>query len=217
MSNEREGNLGEVIDRRVQVYGDPVETFARIAQVWSGILGHEVNATDVPLCLIGMKIVRTTQAPDYSDNSDDIEGYLDIFRQLVGEDMIQARSVNEYIEKKWSAQSRPLVDRDECRHWGKHLQQSDHTEAECPVSGIAASNADQSRFYAENDRTKDAGPDEDEPIPYQLSEDERAQHLRRADTVMDASDVERCIKYGQHMSTARHTAAECPGSRPGAV
>lgn len=90
----------EVVDGRTSVYGDPTETFCRIAQVWSGILGHTVNPTDVPLCLMGMKIIRTTQAPNYSDNSDDIEGYLDIFRKLVGEDMIHARSVAEYLEKR---------------------------------------------------------------------------------------------------------------------
>ena len=100
--NDRSDVTTEVIDQRVQVYGDPTETFVRIAQVWSGVLGVEVNPTDVPLCLIGMKIVRTTEAPDYSDNSDDIEGYLDIFRQLVGEDMIHARSVAEYVRLKQS-------------------------------------------------------------------------------------------------------------------
>lgn len=92
--------VSEVIDGRNSVYGEPVETFARIAQVWSGILGHTINATDVPLCLIGLKIIRTVEAPDYSDNSDDIEGYLDIFRKIVGDDMIHARSVKEYLEKR---------------------------------------------------------------------------------------------------------------------
>jgi hypothetical protein len=100
---ERVGNLGEVIDRRVQVYGDPTQTFIRIAQVWSGILGHEVQPVEVPLLMAGMKMVRTQVMPDYSDNSDDIDGYMDIFRQLVGEDMIHARTVNEFIEKKWGA------------------------------------------------------------------------------------------------------------------
>jgi hypothetical protein len=103
MMGSRSENLSEVIDHRVQVYGSPTATFPQIAEVWSGILGHQVNATDVPLMLIGMKLVRTAQAPDYSDNSDDIEGYLDIFRQLVGGDMIAARSVNEYIEKKFGS------------------------------------------------------------------------------------------------------------------
>lgn len=95
--------VGEVIDGRVGVYGDPKETFIRIAQVWTGILGHHVNPTDVPLLLLGMKAVRTQVTPDYSDNSDDIDGYLDIFRTLVGEDMVKARTVSEYLELKGQA------------------------------------------------------------------------------------------------------------------
>ena len=90
----------EVIDGRVSVYGDPTKTFERIAQVWTGILGHPVLVTDVPLMLMGMKIVRTQVTPEYSDNSDDIEGYLDIFRKVVGGDMVHARSVDEYLEKR---------------------------------------------------------------------------------------------------------------------
>src|SRR5690606_15017237 len=46
-STERSATLNHVIDYRVQVYGDPVETFVNIAKVWSGILGTEVNPTDV--------------------------------------------------------------------------------------------------------------------------------------------------------------------------
>lgn len=100
-NGHRDGTVGELIDRRRQVYGEPTETFPRIAQVWSGISGHEISALDVPLMLIGLKAVRTQVAPDYSDNSDDIEGFLDIFRELVGEDMVKARLVSEYIEKKF--------------------------------------------------------------------------------------------------------------------
>lgn len=93
--------VDELIDRRKQVYGQPTETFPRIAQVWSGISGHPISALDVPLMLIGLKAVRTQVTPDYSDNSDDIEGFLAIFRELVGEDMVKARLVSEYIEKKF--------------------------------------------------------------------------------------------------------------------
>lgn len=103
MSEEREGNLGEVIDRRVQVYGNPVQSFADIAMNWSSIVGHEIQPWQVPVMMIGMKSVRMRTSPDYSDHSDDIEGYLDIFRQIIGDDMIIARSVTEYIEKKWPA------------------------------------------------------------------------------------------------------------------
>jgi len=103
----RNDNLAEVIDLRVQVYGDQTITFPQIALVWSGILGIDVKPTDVPLMLIGMKLVRAAQAPDYSDNSDDVEGYLDIFRKVVDNEtgMVHARSVNEYIEKKLAQRS----------------------------------------------------------------------------------------------------------------
>lgn len=100
-NGNRDGNLGEVIDRRIQVYGEPTETFPRIAQVWSGIKGVEFSAYEVPLMLMGLKLVRTQVTPDYSDNSDDVEGFLDIFRRLIGEDMVKARLVSEYIEKKF--------------------------------------------------------------------------------------------------------------------
>ena len=97
---ERNETLTEVIDGRRGVYGEPRENFGRVAQVWSGIAGAEITAEMVPLMLIGYKAVRAAITPDYSDNSDDIEGYLDIFREIVGEDMIHARSVSEYLAKR---------------------------------------------------------------------------------------------------------------------
>lgn len=92
--------VNEVIDGRRGVYGQPTDTFARAAQMISGLLGHEVHAWQVPLILITIKLVRTNQCPDYSDNSDDIEGYLAIFREIIGPDMVHARSVSEYLELK---------------------------------------------------------------------------------------------------------------------
>ncbi len=102
---ERAGTLGEVIDRRVQVYGNPVHGFAEIAELWTTYLGFPVQAHQVPIMMILLKIQRSKTSPDYSDHSDDIEGYLDIFRQVIGEDMIEAKSVNEYIAKKWPGEA----------------------------------------------------------------------------------------------------------------
>lgn len=93
----RDGNVGELIDGRVDVYGDPVKVFTRHAQVWSGILGTEVQPWQVALCMMGYKLVRTSVTPDYSDNSDDIDGYKDIFTSLIGEDMVHARDTATYL------------------------------------------------------------------------------------------------------------------------
>ena len=96
--SEKTATVEDVIDGRREVYGDPKTTFPRVAEVWSGILGTEVRPDQVPLLLMGYKLVRASDCPTYSDNSDDVEGYLDIFRTVVGEDMIHARTVSEYLE-----------------------------------------------------------------------------------------------------------------------
>ena len=98
--SETSNTVNEVVDGHRDVYGDPIDTFARMAQMVSGLLGHEVHAWQIPLILIILKMVRTNQCPTYSDNSDDIEGYLAIFRELIGEDMVHARSVDEYLRAK---------------------------------------------------------------------------------------------------------------------
>jgi len=96
-STEKTDVVNEVIEGRRGVYGEPTDTFARMAQMISGLLGHEVQPWQVPLILIITKMVRTNQCPTYSDNSDDIEDYLAIFRELIGDDMVHARSVDEYL------------------------------------------------------------------------------------------------------------------------
>ena len=90
----------EVIDGRSSVYGDPVDGMKRTAQIWSGILDFEVRPDQVALMLMGYKLMRASECPEYSDNSDDVEGSLDIFKKVVGEDMVHARSVSEYLEIK---------------------------------------------------------------------------------------------------------------------
>lgn len=97
--DEASAVVAEVIHDRTSVYGDPVESYTRIAQVWSGILGFQVRPDQVVLCMIGTKSVRSSITPNYSDNSDDIEGYLDMFRTIIGDDMIAARLTSEYLEK----------------------------------------------------------------------------------------------------------------------
>lgn len=99
-SDPRDGTVGELIDNRESVYGNPVEGCADIAMLWSTFLGHEVQAWEVPIMMMLMKISRMKASPDYSDHSDDIEGYLDIFRQIMGPDLIHARSVSEYVEQR---------------------------------------------------------------------------------------------------------------------
>lgn len=100
MSESEKSVVDEVIAGRRGVYGNPEETMPRFAQICSGIIGAPVTAEQATLCLIGYKLMRASVCPEYSDNSDDIEGYLDIFRLVVGKNMIHARTVDEFLEKR---------------------------------------------------------------------------------------------------------------------
>jgi hypothetical protein len=89
----------DFIDGRSRVYGDPVVTYSRIAQMWSALLDHEVQPWQVPLMMMALKMIRATQTPDYVDNIKDVEGYADIFRRIIGPDMVDASTVSEYLEE----------------------------------------------------------------------------------------------------------------------
>lgn len=95
----------EVVDARRSVYGEPAISFPLVAQVWSGILGTEVRPDQVPLLLIGYKLVRASECPEYSDNIDDVDGYAKIFREVMGDKLIDARSVAEFVAKKAEKES----------------------------------------------------------------------------------------------------------------
>lgn len=60
---------------RANDYGDASESFARIALIWSGILGHDVTAAEVALCLAGLKMSRLAYSPDHADSWVDLIGY----------------------------------------------------------------------------------------------------------------------------------------------
>lgn len=101
MADTNQPVTDEVVEQRRGVYGaDVIRSFTDTALIWSGILGVEIQPWQVPLCMVGLKLQRAGITPDYSDNSDDIDGYMKIFREILGDDMVQARSVKEYIELK---------------------------------------------------------------------------------------------------------------------
>lgn len=96
----------ELITGRRDVYGDPEVTFREHAEMFTVILnrklkeGERITPEEVVMLMMGYKLVRAIQAPDYSDNIDDVVGYADIFKLVQGDRFIQARTVDEYLEKK---------------------------------------------------------------------------------------------------------------------
>lgn len=62
-------------------YGTPQENFARIADIWTVILGHTVRADQVALCMAGLKLARLANGP-HQDSYVDGAGYLALAAEL---------------------------------------------------------------------------------------------------------------------------------------
>jgi hypothetical protein len=97
-------------DSRKELYGDPVENMHGVAVMWNAYLqGRKIQAWDVPIMHILNKIHRLGTSPDYGDHSDDVDGYMDMFRQVIEATfpagMIKARTTDEYWAKKHPAQT----------------------------------------------------------------------------------------------------------------
>lgn len=62
--------------QRAKDYGDASENFQRIANLWTPILGVEVTASEVALCLTQLKVARLITSPTHKDSWVDAAGYI---------------------------------------------------------------------------------------------------------------------------------------------
>ena len=69
---------------RAKDYGDAADNFQRIAELWKPILGVNVTATDVALCLAQLKIARLIQSPTHEDSWIDAAGYIALGGEIAG-------------------------------------------------------------------------------------------------------------------------------------
>ena len=70
---------------RDEMYGDPRTYHQRIADLWSVILGVEVDADEVILCMIAVKMSRLIKTPEHEDSWVDIAGYAALGGEITGE------------------------------------------------------------------------------------------------------------------------------------
>ena len=90
----------EILDGRT-AYGDKVQNqIEQAAMINAYLSGREVRPVDVPIIMILIKAHRIGKMPDYKDSYDDIEGYLSIAKDVIGDDMIEANTAKEYMQIK---------------------------------------------------------------------------------------------------------------------
>lgn len=63
-------------------YGTPLDDFGRTAKIWSAILGVEVTAEQVALCMVGVKISRLCNSPGHMDSVVDGAGYFGTYEMV---------------------------------------------------------------------------------------------------------------------------------------
>jgi hypothetical protein len=72
----------DLIAERGERYGDPAVNLTRTAKLWSAILGGDVSAQQVALCMVAVKLSRLSHTPDDADSIADLAGYAEILRVL---------------------------------------------------------------------------------------------------------------------------------------
>lgn len=100
---DKKETTDELLASRLAVYGDRVENMERTAALWSALLGVEILDWQVPLMMSAYKMLRTFETPNYSDNTDDIDGWKKMFVEVMEANhggIIQARTVEEYQRKR---------------------------------------------------------------------------------------------------------------------
>lgn len=89
-----------ILDAR-EAYGNRVVNMRQQADMWNAYLdGRTIEAHDVPIMFVLTKIHRLGRMSDYADNYNDIDGYMQIAREVIGSNMIEATTAKEYAEKK---------------------------------------------------------------------------------------------------------------------
>ena len=64
-----------LVGQRAADYGDAVESFNRLALLWSAVLDHNVTPEQVALCLLQLKVSRLCVTPTHQDSWIDAAGY----------------------------------------------------------------------------------------------------------------------------------------------
>lgn len=77
-------------------YGAPLDDFSKTAKMWSAVLGTEVTAEQVALCMICVKISRLCNTPGHLDSVIDIAGYAGTYEMVRDERALRQTAVETF-------------------------------------------------------------------------------------------------------------------------
>ena len=73
----------QVFEERQAEYGGAERHMVMVAKRWSLVLGYEVSAQEVTLCLLELKLTRLAFHPAHMDSIIDVAGYAAVLAELV--------------------------------------------------------------------------------------------------------------------------------------
>lgn len=76
--------VGDTLDKRQHVYGNPNDNLRAIAKCWSEYKGIDFNYLDVCIMMILTKAMRLKQQPNHEDSYKDIAGYSTLAMEFIG-------------------------------------------------------------------------------------------------------------------------------------
>lgn len=83
---------GDILDRakqlvtgdRAATHGPAEQSFARVAGLWSALIGVEITPPQAALMMAALKVSRGWDNPGHADNAVDLAGYAALAGQLAG-------------------------------------------------------------------------------------------------------------------------------------
>jgi len=83
-----------IVKERAKTYGSPVPNMLRFSGMIEAILGCECTALQATMIMVSLKVLRESHGGHLVDNLDDIEGYVEIARQICDEEERDAFSAD---------------------------------------------------------------------------------------------------------------------------
>ncbi len=77
-------DVDAILEQRQSEYGDPVQQYVQVAQMWSAIIDAPITPHQASLMMVALKLIRAARNPDHKDSHDDARGYLQIAELIAG-------------------------------------------------------------------------------------------------------------------------------------